>query len=415
MESASILCHDSRSNPAKHPIATTADRDQLKQLATDIQDAVASYDPTELGTHDQIQQAMEKLRRAIQPPAPFTRHTQSKLVENFSVHVAIKMGLLQALAKRPDKSMTSSDLSKSTGYDVSFTARIMRMVAALGFVDETGYQTYVANANTMYQSNELANRALLFGGEAMYRIANRLGEYIDKCKPCNLEEIPPLWDYALGETIWETMKTDTELKTNFDCSMTMNNTAFGVPWHVKYGGISDQLSRSSKPVIVDIGGNQGVDLQRFASDLPDLECELILEDLPETLAKFPATVDKRIRPLEYNFFTEQPVKGANIYYLRRVLHDWPDKSARQILSNTAVVMNAQSRLLIGEIVMRDTNESSDNIGLDLRMMFLLNGKQRTKTEWEELLATVTPPLEILKIWTASGDRLSVIETGLRDG
>lgn len=63
----------------------------------------------------------------------------------------------------------------------------------------------------------------------------------------------------------------------------------------------------------DIGGNQGVDLNRFACCFPDLECDLVLQDLPETLSQLRAKgarLDARIRMVEYDFFTAQPLHGS---------------------------------------------------------------------------------------------------------
>ncbi|KAI7976297.1 hypothetical protein EIK77_010770 [Talaromyces pinophilus] len=104
--------------------------------------------------------------------------------------------------------------------------------------------------------------------------------------------------------------------------------------------------------------------------------------------------------------------GADIYYLKSVLHDWNDSSSLKILSNTAKAMTSTSRLLINEMVLSDTNESLLRAEMDMLMLLLCNGMERTKSQWEELLGKVEPPLKIVGVWNVERDEQSVIEVCL---
>lgn len=84
----------------------------------------------------------------------------------------------------------------------------------------------------------------------------------------------------------------------------------------------------------------------------------------------------------------------------------------KILSNTSKVMTPHSRLLINEIVLADTNETLLRVNIDVTMLFLFNGMERTKTQWETLLAKAEPPLKLVEVWSAPGDQQSVIEACL---
>lgn len=106
--------------------------------------------------------------------------------------------------------------------------------------------------------------------------------------------------------------------------------------------------------------------------------------------------------------------GADIYYLKSVLHDWDDIAAQKILSNTAKAMAPHSRLLINEMVLADTDETLVRADMDMLMLFLSNGMERTKTQWKELLAKVEPPLKLVEVWSVPGDQQSVIEACLAD-
>ena len=106
------------------------------------------------------------------------------------------------------------------------------------------------------------------------------------------------------------------------------------------------------------------------------------------------------------------LQGADIYYLKSVLHDWDDTASQKILSNTAKAMSTHSRLIINDIVLADTSEAADRANMDILMLFISNGLERSASQWTGLLSTVDPPLEIVKIWTIAGDPQSVVEARL---
>lgn len=68
----------------------------------------------------------------------------------------------------------------------------------------------------------------------------------------------------------------------------------------------------SAPFLVDIGGNIGRDLLRFKRSFPNPPGRLILQDLPETTSQI-ADLDPFIEIMDYDFTTEQPVKGERVF------------------------------------------------------------------------------------------------------
>ncbi|KAA8646777.1 hypothetical protein EYZ11_009646 [Aspergillus tanneri] len=388
----------------------------LEGLAANIQQAVASYDSANPASWIPIQDAMENLRRATEPPPVFIMKQRFHTVQNVCIVAALEIGLIQILAANEGNSITASDLAKESGYNKDFIVRIMRMITGIGFADETGYQTYTANANTICQSHPGNMGGLILSNEMVYPLASQIRQYLQQKKPCDISDSPPAYDFTMGETVWETFKNNARWKKGFDDNMTARNKTLSIPWHVKFP-VKERLTELqslAKPVIVDIGGNQGVDLERFIREFPGLECDLILQDLPETLDGITDKLDPRIKAVAYDFFTEQKIKGADIYYLKSVLHDWDDISSQKILSNTAKAMKPHSRLLINEMVLADTHETLVRADMDMLMLFLCNGMERTRTQWSELLAKVEPPLKLNQVWSAPGDQQSVIEASLAD-
>ena len=105
-----------------------------------------------------------------------------------------------------------------------------------------------------------------------------------------------------------------------------------------------------KGTVVDVGGGHGpvsIDLdQRF----PRLS--FIVQDLPDVVASRPSIPDpdmaSRNRFAVYDFLTEQPVKGADVYFFRAIFHNWPRSYCVQILRNQIPTLRDGARLVINE-------------------------------------------------------------------
>lgn len=98
-----------------------------------------------------------------------------------------------------------------------------------------------------------------------------------------------------------------------------------------------------------------------------------------------------------------------MYLFRAIAHDWSDAECLRFLANTARAMDAgRSRLLIHEWVLPDTGASVRGAELDLLMMSLLTGMERSEGQWRRLLARAG--LEVVRIWGGEdGESESVIE------
>lgn len=103
--------------------------------------------------------------------------------------------------------------------------------------------------------------------------------------------------------------------------------------------------------------------------------------------------------------------GARTYYFRAIFHDWPDEVCLKILRNTISAMDpAKSRILIVDFVLPDTETPLLQASLDIQMMSIGAGVERSKRQWTELLRAAG--LGIRGIWSAGPGMESVIEAGL---
>lgn len=139
-------------------------------------------------------------------------------------------------------------------------------------------------------------------------------------------------------------------------------------------------------MIVDVGGSHGVMLTRLLRAAP--AAKGILFDLPAVIAeareRLEGPLRERISPVAGDFFDEVP-SGGDLYLLKTIIHDWDDEKALRILANCRKAAGPGSRLLLVERVTDVEPDPTDALA-DLLMMVILGGKERSRAEFEDLLA-----------------------------
>ncbi len=143
------------------------------------------------------------------------------------------------------------------------------------------------------------------------------------------------------------------------------------------------ITKPDQAVLVDVGGGFGQQAVAFRNKFPGLPGRVVVQDIPSTLAN--ASPVEGVEFMAHDFFGAQPIAGAKIYYLRHVLHDWPDAECVRILRNIIPAMGAESRLIIDDVVLPERGVPWQSAFMDLLMMNCLGALERTRPEWEALL------------------------------
>jgi len=100
--------------------------------------------------------------------------------------------------------------------------------------------------------------------------------------------------------------------------------------------------------------------------------------------------------------------GARTYFLQNILHNWASPVGHQILTHLREVMiPGYSKLIVGNIVLPDQDVPLRNSGLDIAMLFLHSGSQRSESEWRELIEGAG--FKVIRVWTPPGDGDGIIE------
>ncbi|KAF1815937.1 O-methyltransferase [Eremomyces bilateralis CBS 781.70] len=168
--------------------------------------------------------------------------------------------------------------------------------------------------------------------------------------------------------------------------------------------------------IVDIGGSHGSIPIALAKEFGDIN--FIIQDLPMIIESVPALPDEewasRVKFMSHDFFTEQPVKDADIYYFRWIMHGYADSNAAQLLKHLIPALKPGARILINDYVLPEPgtvswwSETRARV-VDITQIEILNSRERELGEWKGLFAMTDPRFKMLNAWTPEGSALGFIE------
>jgi O-methyltransferase domain len=141
-----------------------------------------------------------------------------------------------------------------------------------------------------------------------------------------------------------------------------------------------ELEWREDETVVDVGGGNGALLQALLAEVPGLRGVIL--DLPET-DRDEAALGERITFVAGSFFEEVP--SGDAFILSGILHDWDDEAATTILKTIRAAAPPHARLLVIDAVIPPGNEPHGSKWLDLLMLVLAGGRERTEPDWRSLL------------------------------
>ncbi|KAF1985397.1 S-adenosyl-L-methionine-dependent methyltransferase [Aulographum hederae CBS 113979] len=219
----------------------------------------------------------------------------------------------------------------------------------------------------------------------------------------------------MEEDVFSWMARDQELMTRFAGMMRahMETEGHGVELFVKgfdWEGVGGGT-------VVDVGGGFGHISITLAKEFPKLS--FVVQDLPSVIpeaeVQCPADVKDRVSFQVHDFWHENPVKDAEIYILKSVLHDWNDVDSTKLIKNILPAMKpGVSKLLIVDGVVPDPGTCSlhDEKPLrtmDILMMINCGAVERETDGWKRLVEGVDDRLKVKNIIRPPGALNSVIE------
>ncbi|MDQ3179191.1 MAG: acetylserotonin O-methyltransferase [Acidobacteriota bacterium] len=305
------------------------------------------------------------LEQQIPPQAVLMQMTMGFIVSQ-AVSVAAKLFIADHLK---DSAKTVEELAQLTETHAPSLYRLMRALTSVG--------VFRQDAENRFSNTPISEFLRSDHPESMRGAAHMIcdqehwrphGNMFQSVKTGEIA-----FDYTFGMPVFPYFAENPEAAQVFDDAMT--SFSLGIA-----KAVAATYDFSDAKTIADIGGGHGSLLSTVLKTNPNAKG--ILFDQPQVVAG--ADVSDRIKIVHGDFFSEIPVK-ADIYLMKFILHDWNDEQSIVILKNLAQSAETGAKLLLVETVIEeDDNAPSMSKVMDLNMLVMTGGKERTAKEYAEL-------------------------------
>jgi ubiquinone/menaquinone biosynthesis C-methylase UbiE len=291
-----------------------------------------------------------------------------------SICVAARLGISDLLAEKPQ---TAAELATRTDSHESSLYRMLRLLASAGvFAENVERMFSLTPLSELLRSNtpnSMRDIAIMLNEDWIWQAFGELS-YSVKTGATAHHKVQGMGSFEFFEQNKEAGKVFNNAMTN------MSKTV--VP------AIVEAYDFSGFGKLVDIAGGHGYLLAGILKANPNLQG--ILFDLPYVIENAGELLEEegvaeRTERVSGDFF-ESVSAGADAYLMKHIIHDWDDEKSIKILQNIHRAMNDDGKVLIVEMVVPETSEPSPSKMLDICMLVMEGGKERTEKEYRELLA-----------------------------
>ncbi len=288
-----------------------------------------------------------------------------------AIYVAARLRIADCLAEGP---RTIEELAEATGTHPRTLYRLLRALASAGIFSEgePGRFRLTPEAETLRSEvpGSLWAMAIMMG-EEHYHAWGGLLESVRTGKTA--------FDRLYGKPIFAYLTEHPDKARVFDAAMTAIHGR-------ETAAVLDAYDFSGLGVVADIGGGNGSNLIGMLGRYPGMRG--ILFDLPHVVEHAGAALQAagladRCEAIGGSFFKPISVQ-ADAYFLRHIIHDWDDEDSTRILRNIRAAMPPGARLLLVEHVLAPGDAPSFGKLLDLNMLIMPGGVERTEEEFRRL-------------------------------
>jgi hypothetical protein len=287
------------------------------------------------------------------------------------VYVAAKLGIADLLANGP---RSVEELAKQTGAHEPSLFRLLRALASFGvFAEGPGKQFALTPPAELLRRDVPGSQWALavMMGEEHYRAWGELLYSVRTGKTA--------FDKVFGQPVFEHLSQKPEQAAIFDQAMV------GVHGR-ETSAMVDAYDFSAFRSLADVGGGNGSTLCGILKRHPKMHGTLF--DLPGVIERAGATVQAaglsdRVHLVAGSFFESVPA-GVDAYVLRHIIHDWDNEKSIRILTNVRQAIGEDGRLLVVESVIPPGNDPFFGKLLDITMLVIPGGQERTEDEYRDL-------------------------------
>ena len=407
----------SRCKTTKSSFRITKMAPDIAHLIEEVRIQTSSFDKnTEKDRQDLLRSARKLVHELESPAEKVCRMIYLDTSIWVSVRILVDLGVFEQLVA-VNGPVTAKELAKSSNADPRLVERFLKFIAVENFVQETGPDEYAANDVTRVIASDDGAGAItdMYTMFAVYADWPAFLKETRYANPIDKDKSAFKYAYKTDHHYFDFISQpgNEERLKNFMGHMRFKT--LGLKWFeepkIIEAVFGDEGVGKEDVLLVDVGGSTGYDILNFHQTHADISGRLVLQDLPATIHNLDKTAlaEKGIEALPHDFFTPEPIQHAKAYYLKMILHDWPDEQCKQILTNLMPALKpGYSRILLNEIVVPDFKAGWFETSVDVLMMEVHSAQERREKEWRQLVESVEG-LKVRKIWDVEGAVEKIIE------
>jgi len=305
------------------------------------------------------------------------------------LHVVAELGIADLIGERPQ---STDSLAKGSGTQPAALYRVLRLLASVGiFAWEDGAWRHTESSLFLRSDHtgSLRDYVRMLGLPVFWSAFADLDHSLRTGEPAFAKQHP--------EGVFGYLSQNLEESSIFNAAMTSKS-------HRDIAAILPAYDFSQFASIADIAGGRGHLLRAILRTSP--RTEGILFDQPHVVAEVRPDKNEKLTTVGGDFFADTMPK-ADAYLLMNIIHDWPDAESIRILSAIRRVMPAHACILVIETIVPLTAGPHLSKDLDIAMMALPGGMERTEDEYAALASkcalqlkrtiTTASPFSILEL------------------
>ncbi|KAF2757492.1 S-adenosyl-L-methionine-dependent methyltransferase [Pseudovirgaria hyperparasitica] len=376
-------------------------------MISEIRRVIGGYTHTALETTRQLLlRTLSRLIASLESPSDVIHRYGHMTLQTAAIRIGIDLGVFRLLtqAQAEGRGAVSVDgiVERNPGAGGLVLNRILRYLASIDAITQVSPTRYAANQRTRHLADKTVEAGLAHFLNTVAPQYEALPAWLaqNNYQPPADEThtaFQAAWNTHLDAFAWFAEHADHLAYFN-DYMALRRQRAHDATWLSVFPvaryvrgwnpdvdrGVKESAGRKQKAVYVNVGGGIGHQCREFRERYPDVTGEVVLQDLPHSIAN--ALETPGVVNMEFDFFEEQPVKDAKFYYMRGILHDHSPARGRVILEHTRDAMGPESILLVDEMILPETGVSQMAAAIDLTMLAALGGQERTEAQWRETLA-----------------------------
>ena len=288
------------------------------------------------------------------------------------IYITAKLGLADLVK---DGAKTADDLAAATATDVPSLFRVLRALASVGIFTQDEQHRFGDTPLLQTLRSDVPGSLRAFAmtelGEEHYPA---WGDLLHSVKTGGIA-----FDHAFGTDVWKYFAQHPDNAKIFNDAMSGMTAQANEALHAAYdfAGIK---------TLVDIGGGHGGLITSILRRNPDMRG--ILFDSPQVIDGAQSVIQTsdvaaRCEPVGGNFFESVPA-GGDAHIMKWIVHDWDDDQSVAILKNSHRALAENGKLILVEAVVPAGNEPHFSKFIDLNMLVMTGGRERTEAEFRDL-------------------------------